>query len=303
MRWEGPPPKKIAVVGDVHLRWGVEDVRFFNGSDYELVLFVGDIGGYRHSATRRVARSIAGLTKPAVLVAGNHDGPSLGQLASEVLGSGSLANRLGKAQTRRVSHLDEDFGSVNLSAYRVHELGSDLALVVGRPHSMGGPRMHFASAIERSFGVRSMADSADRLCALVEETRASRLLFLAHNGPTGLGDRRDDIWGCDFRRAEGDQGDPDLEVAVAHAVGLGRRVEAVLAGHMHRGLRGGGQRRWQLERAGTLYVNAARVPRVFGGSGQQVRHHVELLLGTDGASARDVLVDGGGRASAVALEV
>ncbi len=27
------------------------------------------------------------------------------------------------------------------------------------------------------------------------------LIFLAHNGPTGLGGQKDDIWGCDFRPA------------------------------------------------------------------------------------------------------
>jgi uncharacterized protein (TIGR04168 family) len=91
------------------------------------------------------------------------------------------------------------------------------------------------------------------------------VLFLAHNGPSGLGGQAQDLWGRDFDPDGGDWGDADLRGAIEHARGRGLRVLAVLAGHMHWALRGrpGVQRRWQLQERGTLYVNAARVPRVF----------------------------------------
>ena len=55
------PPIRIAVVGDIHAFWGPPDVEYFNQSDYDLVLFVGDLGGYTVGGTLKVARSIARL--------------------------------------------------------------------------------------------------------------------------------------------------------------------------------------------------------------------------------------------------
>jgi hypothetical protein len=43
---------------------------------------------------------------------------------------------------------------------------------------------------------------------------------------------------------------------------------------MHHNVKGGGQRRWLLEEDGTLYVNAARVPRIFQEDGRTFHHHV-----------------------------
>ena len=124
-------------------------------------------------------------------------------------------------------------------------------------------------------------------------TPASRSasLFLAHNGPSGLGSGRADIWGCDFKKDEGDFGDEDLRLAVDHAQSSGKRVLAVLAGHMHHAIKGGGERRWQIERDGVLYVNAARVPRIFEHEGRHVRHHIAITLSEQGARAEPVLVD------------
>ena len=79
--------------------------------------------------------------------------------------------------------------------------------------------------------------------------------------------------------------------AIEHARAKGRRVRAVVAGHMHWTLRSGGTRRWQEERDGTLYVNAARVPRILQRDGRKLHHHIELLLSNSGAQARDVALE------------
>jgi uncharacterized protein (TIGR04168 family) len=165
-------------------------------------------------------------------------------------------------------------------------------MIAARPHSFGGPRLAFRPYLTEVFRVPTIEASAERLCSLIDDTLDERVVFLAHNGPTGLGDRRDAIWGCDFRRSEGDFGDPDLETAIAHARSKGKRVLAVIAGHMHHALKGRGTRRWTEERDGTLYVNAARVPRVFKQAGLEQRHLVEVVIGPDGASAREVLFSG-----------
>jgi uncharacterized protein (TIGR04168 family) len=148
---------------------------------------------------------------------------------------------------------------------------------------MGGPKLSFPRHLAEGWGVRSLDDSAARLLSLVEQVETDDVLFAAHNGPTGLGARRDDIWGNDFQASEGDWGDPDLRAAMDGARSRGLRVVAVVAGHMHRALRGSGQRRWLVDDAGACCVNAAEVPRVRDGR----RHHVRVVIGPEGATAED----------------
>ena len=173
--------------------------------------------------------------------------------------------------------------------YSVHRLCDALEVIVGRPHSMGGSTLSFAPQLAEAHGVRSLAESTEKLKRCVDDSTSRDLLFLAHNGPTGLGTRRTDIWGCDFRREEGDFGDEDLRLAIAHAVSRGKRVLAVIAGHMHHRLRGGGQRNWVTRQDGILYVNAARVPRIFEERGHVYHHHIDLRIEDGEAEAIEVL--------------
>ena len=160
---------KIAVVGDVHGFWSEEDTEWFNRSDYDWIFFVGDIGVYRHAETVRVARSIARLRCPVVLIPGNHDGPSPSQMASTVLGQGRLSDWLGSGMGRRVDELANAFGGVRFSGYERVPLDSEIDLIVGRPHSMGGTDLHFQRHLRERFGVGSMDDSTRRLKALEDE--------------------------------------------------------------------------------------------------------------------------------------
>lgn len=283
-------PTRIAVIGDVHLGWGEADVRHFEASSYDLVVFVGDLAAYGQAGGLGVARSIARLGERALVVPGNHDGTSLLQLASEVVPQLSgLRRHLGARQGRRCDALSDALGSAPLAGYSRHELAS-LQLVVGRPHSCGGPRIGFPRHCREQHGVTSFEDSVQKICALVDGCDERALVFVAHNGPAGLGATRDSLCGRDFHKDEGDWGDRDLEAAVDYALTRGHEVVAVLFGHMHHRLRGGGYRKWQLRRDGVLYVNAARVPRVFEHEGRRVRHHLCVEIGPTGATAREVLV-------------
>lgn len=275
------PAVNIAVIGDVHLDWNRFDVDYFNASNYDLLLFVGDIAGYRHRGALPIARSIAALTVPAIAMPGNHDAIHLGQLVAEALEKDSIANALSGGQPRRSRQLDRALGEVTMGGYRRHPIevgGRRLSVISARPHSMGGPRLAFRRYLGHAFGVASIDDSVNRLNALVDECGDEPIIFLAHNGPSGFGDRRDDIWGCDFRSSEGDFGDPDLAQAIAYARASGRRVAAVTAGHMHHHLKGGGRRRWSETRDGILYLNAARVPRIFSTEGIAHHHHIEITV-------------------------
>jgi len=272
---------KIAAVGDIHGAWSEADNAFFNASDYDLVLLAGDLSDFVHRLGLRVARRLAGLTKPALLIPGNHDATGILPFAAEFTGRGRLIRALNRSKEQRVGELDRALGPVQLAGYSRHALGREgveLDVIAGRPHSMGGGALSFAPYLERRFGVDSHAASVRRLHALVDESSAEVLVFFAHNGPAQLGAARDDIWGRDFKPEAGDFGDPDLTEAIDYARAQGKRVLAVVAGHMHHALQGGGTRRWLVQRDGTAYVNAARVPRIFRGEEGRAHHHVEIVI-------------------------
>lgn len=274
------------MVGDVHLAWDDRDVSSLDGAGYDLVLFVGDLAGYGAEGAVRVARSIAKLRTPTLVLPGNHDAVTTAQLGAEVFYTSPLMREaLAVGMGRRVKRLARALGPVPLVGYSLHRFGT-LCVLAARPHSIGGPRLGFRRYLNQRFGVSTLADSTARLCALFDDIAPGEdILVLAHCGPRGLGATRDSIYGNDFRAEQGDWGDPDLADALAHAARSGKIVRAVVAGHMHHRLRGGGQRTWQLERDGVLHVNAARVSRRKR-SGE--RHHVRLTLGPAEVTAEAV---------------
>lgn len=280
---------RIAVIGDIHGHWTPDDTVWFDRSGVDLVLVVGDLAGLRWSGTLAVASELARLTVPMVLIPGNHDATHPVQLGAEVLGVPSLGGRLAGTQAARVATLEQAVAPHAVGAWSTHPVGGPdgLTLIAGRPHSMGGPSMAFAAYLQARWGVMDLEASAARLRALVDACDTEDVIFAAHNGPAGLGDRREDIWGRDFDPRQGDWGDADLRDAIAHARATGHRVRAVIAGHMHRRLRGGGARIDRLERDGVQYVNAAEVPRITGGR----HHHVAVELGPDTVEAVDCWVD------------
>jgi uncharacterized protein (TIGR04168 family) len=157
---------------------------------------------------------------------------------------------------------------------------------------MGGPDLTFASELRDRFGIESLEDSAERLIELVDRAETESLVFLAHNGPHGVGDHPADPWGCDFRPERADWGDPDLARAIEHALRRGHRVLAVVAGHMH--LKVGGrdeERTWRKRLGDVLYVNPARVPRIRSRPEGQLHHYVVLTLRDEGAEAEEVFVE------------
>jgi uncharacterized protein (TIGR04168 family) len=284
----------IGVVGDVHLYWDDEDVAFFNSAGYNLLLFVGDLAAYTQVRGRRVARSLRKIRVPAMCIPGNHDGLHALQLGAEIAPRAHrLRNAFCEGQARRCRSLDKALGDVELVAYSQHRLapaGVPLNVVVGRPHSIGGRRLACLRYLDEAYGVDSMEASIERMKVLIDACDDAPILFLAHNGPSGLGDRADSIWGCDFRKKEEDWGDQDLEEAVRYANGSGRKVLAAVAGHMHRRTKSGKSRPAQVEKDGVLYVNAAEVPRHRQINGQKKRHHVRLTVSSGGVTAKDLWI-------------
>ncbi|MCE9599203.1 MAG: metallophosphoesterase [Spirochaetia bacterium] len=271
---------KIAAIGDIHGGFDETDISLFNKSDYDLVLVVGDLPGRTHVGTYEIARRIGQLTKPVYFIPGNHDGVTMIQLLAELKQSQSLIERAHKKQFRLCEQLKESLGPANYCGYSIHPIsigGINFTLLAARPHSMGGAPLAYKPFLEAKFGISTMDQSTQRLNELIDRAE-SPILVLAHNGPTGLGSSREDIFGCDFRPDQGDFGDHDLEEAIKHAKISGKRILGVVAGHMHHKIRGGGERVTQVERDNVLYVNTARVPRIFKDEGKIMRHHVRLHL-------------------------
>lgn len=290
-----PLPVRLALIGDVHLRFDARDAAEIDGASYDAVLFVGDLAGYSHRGGLRVARAIAALRTPAVAIAGNHDGAHPHQLLAEMMRHEASIELSSAGHRDRVEQLRRALSPVILGGYSIHPLrsGSDrIDCIAARPHSFGGAQLSFRPILRAAFDIDSIERSAECLCALVDRAETDRIVFLAHNGPSGLGARRHDIWGCDFRASEGDFGDPDLRVAIEHARRTGRKVLAVLAGHMHHAVRGGGERTWLVREQETLFVNAARVPRIFRRGGEIMRHRVEVTIAGARAEAREILAPG-----------
>jgi len=273
----------IALIGDVHSAWTPDDTLFFNASQYPLLLVTGDLGGSRARDGLTVARSMAALTRRTIVMPGNNDVREYAKIAAELTYRHARQELLGGTPGQ----------GPRTCGYSTHvlKLGAlELSILAGRPFAMGGCELSFPDELERNFGVASLEASAERLCALVDEATTEHLVFFGHNGPFGLGSDPAAPWGRDFDPAAGDWGDQDLREAIDYAVAHGRKVLAVLAGHMHWSLRSGGQRRWQLQKDGILYVNAARVPRVFPHEGTLVHQHVALSFEEDGARAEEVLI-------------
>ncbi|MCB9421308.1 MAG: metallophosphoesterase [Ardenticatenaceae bacterium] len=284
----------IAIVGDIHLHFSEVDAFYFNQSDYDLILFVGDLSNYTPRVGLMIARQIARIQKPAVFIPGNHDCTTILQLAGEIWQKPRLAQISGWGQKWRVQALEAALDQTVFAGYSTHHFqiaGLDFDVVAARPFSMGGPTFSFQPYLQNRYGIANLDESAERLRQCVDQTQSNRLIFLAHNGPTGLGHAPTDIWGRDFNPAGGDFGDPDLEQAIAYAKEQGKQVLAVIAGHLHHHTKSGQQRLWLVEKDSTKYVNAARVPRVFVSNGDEVRHHVRMTLEDTAVSIKERLVN------------
>jgi uncharacterized protein (TIGR04168 family) len=282
-------PLSIALVGDLHGHWDAEDVAYFNASTYDLLLFTGDIGSGTSRNGVALARQIARLDKRALVVAGNNDAPFVNEIAAEFRLQGGLSELMRLAPGHPLARQHQ--GNVVLCGYSMHPLvigQRSISIIVGRPFAMGGNELSFPDLLEQRHGISSLAQSEERLCALVDQAPSDDVIFLAHNGPSGLGEEASAIWGCDFRPQAGDWGDRDLLAAVSRAKSRGKRVLAVVAGHMHRS--DTFSRTQALSRQGVLFVNPAYVPRIFDADEGPVRHHMKLELGADAVTAHDVFV-------------
>ena len=270
---EGPQtPVEWLVVGDVHGDWDAVDETFLLRGTQDLVLFVGDFG----DEDLELVACIAALDVPKAVILGNHDAWF------------AMRGRRSERALRQIEMLGADH--LGFAARSV--AGGALAVVGGRPFTWGGEWGRYRSFYARHFGVDSDRASMERIVAAADEHPGVPLVLLGHNGPRGLGEGADAIFGRDFRKPFIDFGDPDLQLALEELQRRGRKVAATIAGHMHHILRGGGSRRRVAVLGGTVHLNAAVVPRHVPAAGGKERHFMRVVIaGGECLLAEDLWVD------------
>jgi len=239
---------KIAIVGDVHDQWGDADRQALDHLQVDLVLFVGDFG----NESIEVVRAIASVEIPKAAILGNHDAwyaIRRKKNSTEPDGVKKQLELLGAAHV--------GFGYLDFA-----ELG--LSVVGSRPFSWGGQKWKNSDFYGDRYGVRSFDESTALIMESVQQCAHNTVIFLGHNGVTGLGDRPWDICGIDWQLSGGDYGDPDLAEAVAKTQNLGKNVALVAFGHMHHRVKtySDRSRTAVVNRNNIVYVNAAAVPRI-----------------------------------------
>ncbi|KNA10194.1 hypothetical protein SOVF_146250 [Spinacia oleracea] len=253
-----PSSVRIAVVGDVHDDWElVDDSKALQFLQPDLVLFTGDFG----NENVELVKTISNLNMPKAAILGNHDSWSTRQFNHKM--KDGVQVQLECLGEEHVGYKHLDFPTLKLS------------VVGGRPFSSGGNQLFRKKLLTARYGVHNMRESADRIHKAATGTPEEHLIiFLAHNGPTGLGSSMDDICGKDWEYGGGDHGDPDLEEAISLLKQSNNySIPLVTFGHMHKELAYGGLRKMiAFDADNTMYLNGAIVPRVkYPDSGGSVR--------------------------------
>ncbi|XVE97506.1 hypothetical protein REPUB_Repub03eG0025300 [Reevesia pubescens] len=247
---------RIAVVGDVHDDWDLdEDTKALRFLKPDLVLFTGrfliplcDFG----NENVELVQNVAAFNFPKAVILGNHDSWSTQQFSSK--------------KKDRVQLQLECLGQDHVGYKRLDFPLLKLSIVGGRPFSCGGQQIFRKRLLSARYGVQDMDGSAKRICEAALKTPDDHLvIFLAHNGPTGLGSELNDICGKDWVFGGGDHGDPDLAQAISHLKETTTiSIPLVVFGHMHKELAHGNGLRKMIV-VGTdniIYLNGAIVPRV-----------------------------------------
>lgn len=257
-------PFRIYFVGDVHGQFDSVDARFLAEERPDLTVFVGDLG----DEDPQIVRDVMAVDAPVAVLLGNHD---------------AWQSFSTKRITAPLRESLDVLGDAHL-AYQVRELPqAGISLIGARPFSWGGRDLRSPEVYHELYGVSSHEDSAEKIAELASRARYEDIVLVAHNGPKGLGGAPADLWGKDFgKRPGGDWGDKDLQLALSAIQAMGKRVRAVIAGHMHDRLfapRGAMRKRF-LRRGSTRFLNCAVVPRLRRlESGVDARHYLRTDWG------------------------
>lgn len=258
----------IAIVGDVHDQWSAADSLALQHLKVDLVLFVGDFG----NEAVEIVREIAAVPIPKAVIMGNHDA------WYSASSWGRKKAPYDKSQEDRVQQQLDLLGEAHVGYSKLDFPQFDVSVVGSRPFSWGGSTWRNSQFYRDRYNIKSFEESTQQIVESAKNTAYQTLIFIAHNGPDGLGKQTESICGRDWKAEGGDYGDPDLSKAIAQVQNLGKSIPLVTFGHMHHELKiPRGKRRKLLEvREQTVYFNAACVPRVVK-TAQDVKRSFSLV--------------------------
>jgi len=262
---------KIAVVGDVHDQWEVEDNVALQHLGVDLVLFVGDFG----NESVDIVRLVASLDLPKAVIMGNHDA---WYTASEW---GRKKCPYDHSQEDGVQQQLDLLGDTHVGYGYLDFPELNLSVVGSRPFSWGGPNWKNKEFLQERFGVNNFTESTERIVSAAAKTAHSTIIFIAHNGPTGLGEEPEAPCGKDWEPRGGDHGDPDFAEAIAQTQAMGKTIPLVTFGHMHHRLRHTKERSRTMlshSQSGIVYLNSARVPRIMATETDRLRNFSLVTL-------------------------
>jgi uncharacterized protein (TIGR04168 family) len=262
------PEIKIAIVGDVHDQWSATDSLALQHLKVDLVLFVGDFG----NEVVEIVREIAAVPIPKAVIMGNHDA------WYSASSWGRQKAPYDKSKEDRVQQQLDLLGEAHVGYSKLDFPQFDVSVVGSRPFSWGGSTWRNSQFYRDRYNIKSFAESTQQIVKSAQDAASKTLIFIAHNGPTGLGKETESICGRDWKAEGGDYGDPDLTEAIAQVQGLGKSIPLVTFGHMHHELKiPRGKRRKLVEvKEQTVYFNAACVPRVIK-TAQDVKRSFSLV--------------------------
>lgn len=245
----------IAVIGDIHDLWELEDNAALAHLNVDLAMFLGDYG----NEAVEVVRRIAAVDIPKVAVMGNHDAY---YSASQ---KGIKKCPYDRTQEDWVQLQMDLLGEAHIGFSKREFPQFNLTIVGGRPFSWGGSKWRYRQFYRDRFDVCGFDESSELILAAADEANHRTVIFVGHVGPFGLGSAPDDPCGKDWGKSSADYGDPDFAKAIALTQESGKQVPLVAFGHMHHQLK---KESYQLRKRvvtdsqGTVYFNAANVPRI-----------------------------------------
>jgi len=260
---------KIAVIGDIHDQWEEADNLALQQLGIDLALFVGDFG----NESVDIVRCIASLDIPKAAILGNHDAwysaSAWGrkQCPYDSKKEDRVQQQLDLLGEDYVGYGQRDFPQLQLS------------VVGSRPFSWGGWEWKNKEFLRDRYGVSNFQESTDKIVEAASQAACNTIIFLGHNGPSGLGEQPEDICGRDWQPLGGDHGDPDFRDAIAQVRASGKQIPLVTFGHMHHRLRhtqGRLRSAVAIAEAETIYLNAASVPRIIEPAGKRL-HNFSLV--------------------------
>ncbi len=256
---------KIAVVGDIHDQWEAEDAIALQALGVDLVLFVGDFG----NESVDVVRTIASIDLPKAAIMGNHDAwYTASDWGRKRCPYDSEKEDWVQQQLDLLGEAHVGYGKLDFPEFKLSVVGS-------RPFSWGGETWKNKEFLNERYGINNFEESIECIVAAAKGAAYETIIFMGHNGPTGLGDEPEAPCGKDWQPLGGDYGDPDFAEAIAQTQASGKKVPLVTFGHMHHSLR---HTKEQLRRAiatspeGTVYLNSASVPRIIQTESDRLRN-------------------------------